>query len=77
MSDINELQAIREYHVDAQSRLNAYADDADMNKRDSKYYRSRAEFHGQFVSSLDRMIGGRCPGHGRAECAMCCWPAKE
>jgi hypothetical protein len=27
----------------------------------------------------DWMILGsnNCPGHGRAECAMCCWPAKE
>lgn len=76
--EINGLQEVKAYHVEAAKRLIEYAQDADMRKSDSEHYRKRAAFHAGLIDILDGFIYARsgCPGHGRAECVMCCWPAK-
>lgn len=77
MNDINGLQQIKTYHVDAAKRLLSYAQDCDKRKSDGEHYRKRADFHAGLIDILDGFILARtgCPGHGRAECVTCCWPA--
>lgn len=77
MSNINELQQIKDYHVDAAKRLLSYAQDCDKRKSDGEHYRKRAAFHAGLIDILDGFILARtgCPGHGRAECVTCCWVA--
>jgi hypothetical protein len=78
MNNINGLQQIKDYHVDAAKRLLSYAQDCDKRKSDGDHYRKRAAFHAGLIDILDGFILARtgCPGHGRAECVTCCWPAK-
>lgn len=73
------LKRVIEYHVEAAKRLLAYAEDADMNKRDSKHYRSRATFHCSLIDDLHAVVHAQklCRLHQAEECIPCGWPPRK
>ncbi|MCP2076380.1 UNVERIFIED_ORG: hypothetical protein J2Y77_005816 [Pseudomonas lini] len=50
-----DLSELREYHADAVTRLNHYADDSGLRESDVKHYRKRAEFHTKQVALIDSL----------------------
>lgn len=51
--ELEGLQQVKDYHVEAAKKLIAYADDSGLRESDVKHYRKRAEAHLEMVDQLN------------------------
>ena len=70
MSNINGLRALQESFKTLNSRDGKYSIVLQFPDGDEAF----AGFQHLAEYLRDKQA---CPGHGRAECVTCCWPAKD
>lgn len=56
---IERLEALRDFHLDAATRLRAYADDDGLRESDVKHYNKRADVYAAHAETVTEVLDGQ------------------